>query len=45
MNFYEWFFLEQGRTPEGLFSFAHLFACTISLALFLTLAFFLGKKI
>ena len=44
MNFYDWFFLEKGRTPEGLFSFAHLFSVTLSLAIFITLAIFLGKK-
>ena len=44
MDFYKWFFLEEGRTPEGLFSFAHLFSVTITLIAFLTLAYFLGKK-
>lgn len=44
MNFYDWFFLEKGRTPEGLFSFAHLFSVTISLAVVIFFAIFLGKK-
>lgn len=44
MDFYRWFFLEEGRTPEGLFSFAHLFSVTITLVAFLTLAYFLGKR-
>ena len=44
MNFYNWFFLEEGRTPAGLFSFQHLFTVTVALALYLTLAVFLAKK-
>ena len=44
MGFYEWFVLEEGRTPEGMFSFAHLASVTIALALFGVLAFFLAKK-
>ena len=44
MDFYKWFFLEEGRTPAGLFSFSHIFAVTLTLAIFLTLAVFLGKR-
>ena len=44
MNFYEWFFLEKDRQPAGLFSFGHLFSVTLTLAIFLVLAVFLGKK-
>ena len=44
MNFYDWFFLEKGREPAGLFSLAHLLTVTLTLAAFLTLAVFLAKK-
>lgn len=44
MDFYRWFFLEEGRTPAGLFSLSHLLTVTITLAIFLALAVFLGKK-
>ena len=44
MNFYKWFFLEEGRTPEGMFSFWHIFSVTITLAVFLGLAIFLAKR-
>ena len=44
MSFYEWFVLEEGRTPEGMFSFAHLASVTITLCIFLFLAIWLGKK-
>ena len=48
MNFYEWFFEETvdgvKRAPAGLFSFQHIFTVTLALAIFLTLAVFLGKK-
>ena len=44
MNFYKWFFLEEGRTPAGLFSLSHILTVTLTLAIFLTLAVFLGKK-
>ena len=44
MDFYKWFFLEEGRSPAGLFSFAHIFTVTLTLAIFLTLAVLLGKK-
>ncbi len=43
-SFYDWFFREVGRKPAGLFSFQHLFTVTLTLAIFLTLAVFLGKK-
>ena len=43
MGFYEWFFLEQGREPAGLFSWSHLLSVTLTLAIFLGLAVFLGK--
>lgn len=44
MNFYEWFFLQKDRTAEGMFSFAHIFSVSVALAIFLALAFFLGRK-
>ena len=44
MNFYEWFFLEKGRAPAGLFSFGHIFSVTITLAILIALAIFLGRK-
>ena len=44
MNFYDWFFLEKGREPAGLFSLAHLLTVTLTLAAFLALAVFLAKK-
>lgn len=44
MQFYEWFFLETGRTPEGLFSFWHIFSVTVALAIFFFLAIFLAKR-
>ena len=44
MDFYKWFFLEEGRTPAGLFSLSHILTVTLTLAIFLTLAVFLGKK-
>ena len=44
MSFFEWFVLEKGRTPEGMFSFAHLASVTLTLGLFLFLAIWLGKK-
>ena len=44
MNFYEWFFLEKDREPVGLFSFGHLFTVTLTLAIMIGLAIFLGKK-
>ncbi len=44
MSFYEWFFEEKGRKPAGLFSFDHIFSVTLTLALFLALAVFLGIR-
>lgn len=43
-QFYEWFFLEKGRTGDALFSWQHLLSVTLTLALFIFLAVFLGKK-
>ena len=40
MDFYKWFFLEEGRSAEGLFSFAHLASVTIALGIFLFFAIF-----
>ena len=45
MNFYNWFFLEEGRAPAGLFSFQHLFTVTVALSLYLGLAVFLAYKL
>ena len=44
MDFYKWFFLEEGRTPAGLFSLSHILTVTLTLAILLTLAVFLGKR-
>ena len=48
MNFYDWFFKEiengEQRAPAGLFSWQHLLAVTLTLAILLTFAVFLGKK-
>ena len=49
MNFYEWFFLEKdslgnNRPGDALFSWPHLLSVTLTLAGFLVLAIFLGKK-
>ena len=44
MNFYDWFFKEVDRQPAGLFSLAHILTVTLTLAAFITLAFFLSKK-
>ena len=43
-NFYKWFFLEEGRTGDSLFSWPHLSSVTLCLALFGFLAVWLGKK-
>ena len=43
-QFYKWFFLEEGRSAEGLFSFAHLASVTIALGIFLFFAIWLGRK-
>ena len=44
MDFYKWYFLEEGRTPEGMFSWQHILSVTIVLGAFLFLAVMLGKK-
>lgn len=43
MDFYNWFFKETDRVPEGLFSFAHLFSVTLTLAILSCLSVFLAK--
>ena len=43
-QFYEWFFLEKGRTGDALFSWPHLVSVTITLAIALALAILLGKR-
>ena len=43
-QFYRWFFLEEGRTGDALFSWPHLLSVTLTLALFYFLAVFFGKK-
>ena len=43
-QFYKWFFLEEGRTIEGMFSFAHIASVTITLGIFLFFAIWLGRK-
>ena len=45
MNFYEWFFLEKGRAPAGLFSWSHLLSVTLILGAFVALAIILGKRL
>ena len=44
MNFYDWFFLQVDRTPEGMFSFAHLASVSVALAIFVCAAYLLGRK-
>lgn len=44
MKFFRWFFLNEGRTPEGLFSFAHIFTVTIILVSLVCLFIFLAYK-
>lgn len=44
MEFFEWFFLNKGRMPDGLFSLPHLLTVTIILVSLIGLAFFLGRK-
>ena len=44
MNFYDWFFLEKGRAPAGLFSWSHLLSVTLILGAFIALAIILGKR-
>ena len=43
-EFYDWFFLETGRSGDALFSWPHLLSVTLTLALFLGAAVLLGKK-
>ena len=43
-EFYDWFFLETGRSGDALFSWPHLLSVTLTLALFLGGAILLGKK-
>ena len=43
-QFYEWFFLEKGRTGDPLFSWPHLLSVTVTLGIFMFLAIWLGKK-
>lgn len=44
MDFYKWFFLEEGRQGDALFSWPHLLSVTVTLAIFIVLAILLGKK-
>ena len=44
MSFYDWFFLAKDRPPAGLFSFSHLFSVTLCLLIFLSLAYFFGRR-
>ena len=44
MSFYEWFFLEKGRTGDALFSWPHLLTVSLTLALAIALGVFLGKR-
>ena len=44
MSFYDWFVLQKDRTPEGMFSFAHIFSVSIALAIFVGFAYYLGRK-
>ena len=43
-GFYEWYFLEKGRSGDALFSWPHLLSVTLVLGLFFFLAVFFGKK-
>ncbi len=43
-KFYEWYFLETGRTGDALFSWQHLLSVTATLLVFLGLAVLLGRK-
>lgn len=45
MNFYEWFFVQEGRTPEGYMSLEHILSVTITLIVFIAFAIILGIKI
>ena len=42
--FYEWFFLETNRQGDALFSWQHLLSVSVALAIFLGLAYWLGRK-
>ena len=42
--FYDWYFLEKGRTGDALFSWPHLLSVTLTLAIFFGLAVLLGRK-
>ena len=47
-EFYDWFFRQEGRTPEGLFSWQHILSVTVGLLVFALAAiifahFFKGK--
>ncbi len=44
-QFYEWFFLETGRTGDPLFSWPHLVSVTVGLVIMLGLAILLGIKL
>ena len=44
MEFINWFFFNEGREPDGLFSLTHILTITIILLSLSFLAFFLGKK-
>ena len=44
MDFYKWFFLEEGRKGDALFSWQHLLSVTLTLSVFFALALLLGKK-
>ena len=43
-QFYNWYFLEQGRTPEGMFSWQHILSVTLTLALFGFLGIFVARR-
>lgn len=43
-DFYNWFFLQEGRTPEGYMSWQHLVSVTITILIFFSFAIFLGIK-
>ena len=44
MKFIEWFFLNEGREPDGLFSLAHILTVTVILVSLALVAFNLGRK-
>lgn len=43
-KFYEWYFLETGRTGDTLFSWQHLLSVSVTLLVFLGLAVLLGRR-